>query len=246
MLENNNLCQDNLNDIIYKKVINKELYIKKLTNKYIELLLVLENQKNTKLDYLENKDIDYDNYQIELLIELENIEIQLKKYELLISNNSIVNLDIQYHDTKKNDLETIIDECSKLIDIKKDTLNQILVNKLEKIECEEVASYINKLSSVNSLKKDIDTLKQDSLNISNKLFSVRNKLYYKNSQINFINKLIDDLREETTNDDLIENNNINFIDEDLINNKQQTIKDITANDIVLDNTCYNKVDFELK
>ena len=148
------ISNSNLEDIIERRITNKELYFKKLTTKYIEFLAMLQtnehndNQSNEKTAFLND-----------ILVELENLEILFKKSNI-IKNTQVIK-DKQYNTRKLESIESQIKQKEEETTKNKLSYKIIIKNKSDKLECEEIAYEINQYADKDSLKETIKTLYQN-------------------------------------------------------------------------------------
>lgn len=183
------ISNSNLEDIIKRRITNKELYIKKITTKYLELLAMLQTNEHNDKQLNEKTTILND-----ILVELENLEILIKKSNII--KNTQMTQDKQYNTSKLESIESMIKLKEEEITNNKQSYKIILKNKSDKLECEEIAYEINQYADIDNLKETIETLYKNKESIEIELKEVDKKINYKSKQISLIMKVINEMRND--------------------------------------------------
>jgi hypothetical protein len=135
---------DNLEDenIIKNRIFLRETVIKRLTNKYLDLISKLNSLTRSEISQAV-KDIlgEFDMVELSIL-KAENLK-RLKDIEINGQNNTGLYLGIIF----LNNLDDIIEDVAKDILSYEDKLVEAKQEKEYKIKCEEVAKIVNSYNS---------------------------------------------------------------------------------------------------
>lgn len=183
----------NIDEIIKKRVLNKELYIKKLANKYIELQNIYSSLDVNK-DIPQESKTHIEKIINDIEIELNNVELQFLKTTITLS--TIENDDKPYLANTQVRLMNEIESVKKEIfqNIKKNSV--LIKDKSDRLECEDLAREINKYQGCSEINSQIECLSKECKLIQDDIDQVNSLVNYKTSQISLILKLIDELSDD--------------------------------------------------
>lgn len=183
-----------LESILKKRVINKELYIKNLINKYLELMNLYDQINNSETNTV-NSDIENskkDKLILEIQQELDNVELQILKAKTCTSLSS---LDEQYQSLMENKINFSLSNFKSELNNNKEMLSKEYETRASIIECEEIAKVINNYKNKNELKQEISELEEENLKLEEELLAKSIRLQHKSAQINLVIELIEELKQ---------------------------------------------------
>ena len=185
---------------ITNRISAKEINIKTLTSKYLELIkkfnISTRNEIKSILD--------------EILNEIDLIEINTLKAKNIESLRKKEN-EI-YLEEKNKISEEIINKKEEIIKKKKE-LYESKKHKEFLIKCEDIAKEINEYDTPKIMNEKIEQIQKENDNLIKNKQDIQNKLNKEEEKINTILNLLSELKGSFS-----ENNNTNKINENIINN----------------------------
>ena len=185
---------------ITNRISAKEINIKTLTSKYLELIkkfnISTRNEIKSILD--------------EILNEIDLIEINTLKAKNIESLRKKEN-EI-YLEEKNKISEEIINKKEEIIKKKKE-LYETKKHKEFLIKCEDIAKEINEYDTPKIMNEKIEQIQKENDNLIKNKQDIQNKLNKEEEKINTILNLLSELKGSFS-----ENNNTNKINENIINN----------------------------
>lgn len=188
------ITEINIDEIIKKRVTNKELYIKNAINKYLELKSLIENEgaENTPKEQEDNNS-KIENLIWEIYGEIDNLELQIIKAGNIVSS---VDVDIEYQKKVETTIKQSFDNMENEVKVNKDKLEVEMLTRSSLIECEEIAKVVNSYKCREEMENEIESLEQENVNLEEELLEKTLAAQHKSSQINLLINIMNELKKE--------------------------------------------------
>jgi hypothetical protein len=193
--------------LIKNRLSFRELSIKKLSSKYVELLQKLSEKNASETSKVEIKK-ECLNLVKDIIMELENIEISILKAE---NYEKLKEKDIKYHNTSSETITKDVKVISKEIEEFNTKFIQAKKDKDYKNSCEEIGKVINSYSSQTELNNQINQLDTENKKIKNSQNNIMKKISSQSKKLSLLLSLVNDLKNisNITNENVSYTNNIN-------------------------------------
>lgn len=172
--------QDEEDKHIKARISFRDNYIKRLANKYMELL--------SKFNTLTRNEIQ--RYSKEIIAEIENIEIQILKCETL---DCLKEVDLKYHIDLAETLSDKIESSNEETEILKAKLKEVKKEKDYKLNCEEIAQVVNSYKSTDVMKAEISRLEDETERIEKQKTNLDSQMNQQAKRISLLVNLIDEI-----------------------------------------------------
>ena len=168
-------------EAILNRISNKELYIKKIINRYLDLGNLSDDDAN-KLNIIE-----------EIEEELNSFEIQILKSKNIYNT---AEEDLNNQKKVENIITIELEKLLEKVNHNKTYLELQLKTRSNIIECEDLAKEVNCLSSKTELIEEIDKYSKINEKLENEVVEKTQKMKQKSEKLNLLISLLNELKSE--------------------------------------------------
>ena len=168
-------------EAILNRISNKELYIKKIINRYLDLGNLSDDDAN-KLNIIE-----------EIEEELNSFEIQILKSKNIYNT---AEEDLNNQKKVENIITIELEKLLEKVNHNKTYLELQLKTRSNIIECEDLAKEVNCLSSKTELIEEIDKYSKINEKLENEVIEKTQKMKQKSEKFNLLISLLNELKSE--------------------------------------------------
>lgn len=183
-----NISQNDEDVSIKNRILLKDINIKKLTMKCLDLLSRFNSLTRNEMSHILH----------EILNEIDLIEISILKAENI---QKLKALDKDHFNTLGNEIEQNITEISSDISNCNNQLSQAKEEKDYRIHCEEISKIVNKYDTQECLNGKIDTLEKENDVIKSKTELIYNQIHSKANKLSLLVSLINELQKTIEKDE---------------------------------------------